>query len=99
MRSGDIVKIKDWGKEYCTYKDWFMDNAEKLRTEWLIRYAYGRGRDFPSSQWQSDTGLYEILFIEDGYALITAYQSPDKRVYLIDVCGLVLFSKKEDKNA
>lgn len=99
MKPGDIVKVKDWRKEYVTYMNWFINNARKLQTEWLIRYAYGRGRDFPMIQWQSDTGLYEILFIEDGCALITAYQSPDKRVYLIGSEGLVLFSDKEDKNA
>ena len=99
MKSGDIVKVKDWGKEYCTYKAWFVNNARKLQTEWLIRYAYGRGRDSPMLQWQSGTGLYEILFIENGYALITAYQSPDKRVYLIGSEGLVLLSDEEGKNA
>lgn len=87
IKVGDIVKVTDWGRNYSTHKQWFLDNMSNLNIEWLIRYAFGDRSKYEECKYDDDTE-YKVLYIsdKDHRALISrgTYE-----VYLIGIDALM----------
>lgn len=93
FKVGDIVRVKNWSKNYDTNVSWFISHLEGIQPEWMIRYAFGTRRSSAYPTIDSDDSRYKILFIDEDVALIT--QDAQGRcvngalpVYLIGVEGL-----------
>lgn len=95
IKAGDIVKVVNWGKNYSTHADWFLERADKLKPEWLVRYAYNDSRNYeryPKSH--SDNRCWEVLSVDEGCALITQPGLFRPEVYLIRLDGLSPFTRE-----
>ena len=89
IKAGDIVKVVNWGRNYSTYTDWFLEQADKLKPEWLVRYAYNDSRNYeryPKNH--SDNRRWEVLSVVEDCALITQPDLFRPEVYLISLDGL-----------
>lgn len=93
FKVGDIVRVKDWGKNFGVDSKWFKRYYHSLNIDWLIRYAYDDSYNFYSRQ-KTDNTEYKILFIDitENKILITA-NTPfeENKVYLINANGLELY--------
>lgn len=106
IKSGDVVKVTDWGEAYSTFPKWFVDRMDKLDPQWVACYAYGDRHNFTDHR-TSDDRKYVVLYIEDGNALITNEvqyrinnQVVRNPVYLINVDGLAIHeSAKSEEEA
>lgn len=90
IKAGDIVRVVDWGRNHSTCSDWFLKRVNKLKLEWLMRYAYGDSENYEKyPEKGSDNRLWEVLFVDDGLALITRRPEYFKGVvYLIELKAL-----------
>lgn len=98
IQVGDIVRVTDWGRQYSRFTDWFKEHTGQLKTEWLIKYAYGDETHYGGFKC-NDITRYRVLYIDivDEVCLITRMADySDKaefEVYLIGLNGVELYDK------
>ncbi len=90
IKVGDIVQVTDWGCMYDVNKPWFMGHKNELKTDWLIRYAYGDREKYEQCQ-HTDDDPYIVLYIdEQGKKALISLCVADTKVYLIDLDATAL---------
>ena len=86
---GDIVKVRNWGRNYAYDNQWFDNHFDKLDRNWIINYAYDNSKYDKYSNFKSDPNHYKVLYIGfnayEPVALIADYFDDDYvgAVYLI----------------
>lgn len=100
MKKGDYVQVKNWGNEYTTYTNWFIEN--KIDPIYMIRYAYGDNTNYKKYAPESDNRIFEIVYLDElsGIALITLSEELNdsytkmkdldrlRQIHLINIKGL-----------
>ena len=100
MEKGDYVRVKNWGDEYTTYTDWFIEN--KIDPIYMIRYGYGDNTYYKKYAPESDNRIFEIVYLDkfSGIALITLSEELNdshtkmkdldriRQIHLINIKGL-----------
>lgn len=64
MKIGDYVCVKNWGAQYSTYTDWFVEH--NIKSEYMIRYAYGDSSNYEKYGNYPDKRIFKILDIHSG---------------------------------
>lgn len=104
IKANDVVKVNDWGCEYSTYGDWFVEHAESLKTEWIACYAYGDNSKFRDYKVGADNNNYIVLYTDGEKALITnestyrIFGGVKSSVYLISLCALKKVETKKEES-
>ena len=100
MEKGDYVQVKNWGDEYTTYTNWFIEN--KIDPIYMIRYGYGDNTYYKKYAPESDNRIFEIVYLDElsGIALITLCEELNdsytkmkdldrlRQIHLINIKGL-----------
>ena len=100
MEKGDYVQVKNWGDEYTTYTNWFIEN--KIDPIYMIRYGYGDNTYYKKYAPESDNRIFEIVYLDkfSGIALITLSEELNdshtkmkdldrlRQIHLINIKGL-----------
>lgn len=100
MEKGDYVQVKNWGDEYTTYTNWFIEN--KIDPIYMIRYGYGDNTYYKKYAPESDNRIFEIVYLDElsGIALITLSEELNdshtkmkdldriRQIHLINIRGL-----------
>lgn len=100
MEKGDYVQVKNWGVEYTTYTNWFIEN--KIDPIYMIRYGYGDNTYYKKYAPESDNRIFEIVYLDklSGIALITLSEELNdshtkmkdldriRQIHLINIKGL-----------
>ena len=100
MKKGDYVQVKNWGDEYTTYTNWFIEN--KIDPIYMIRYGYGDNTYYKKYAPESDNRIFEIVYLDklSGIALITLSEELNdshtkmkdldriRQIHLINIKGL-----------
>lgn len=100
MEKGDYVQVKNWGDEYTTYTNWFIEN--KIDPIYMIRYGYGDNTYYKKYAPESDNRIFEIVYLDElsGIALITLSEELNdsytkmkdldrlRQIHLINIKGL-----------
>lgn len=93
FKVGQLVTVKNWGKSYSRYTDWFYDNNVKYLRD-KFEYGYFETHPYPpktlvfrvvargTSRASSKTIIYALQVIE-GNKFIRHEQ-----VFLVEECGL-----------
>ena len=93
FKVGQLVTVKNWGKSYSRYTDWFYDNNVKYLRD-KFEYAYFETHTYPpktlvfrvvavgTSRASSKTIIYAIQAIEKTKNMC------DGQVFLVEECGL-----------
>lgn len=103
IKANDVVKVNDWGCEYSTYSEWFVEHAESLKTEWIACYAYGDNSKFKDYKVGADNNNYIVLYTDGEKALITneshykIFGGVSSSVYLISLCALKKVETKKEE--
>ena len=90
IKVGDLVKVKNWGHSFTTFTQWFIDHAQTLRLEWIIKYAYNNHDRF-ENHCKTDQTIYKVLYKDDRTLLICNDCECGfdlGSVYLIDIGGV-----------
>lgn len=93
FKVGDLVKVANWGAQYSSHRDWFLDhmNDDGFKAEWAIRYAFDNALyEIESLGDSAKQKTYQVLYT-DGYKyLISAAKTRSvyQPVYLIQEDGL-----------
>ena len=107
IKVGDLVKVKNWGKEYLGNADLLEEMYNHEMTlpshyqdpkllKYLIHYAY-YNEDHEEVDWYHDDKIYKVLFEYGDCLLITENRDDDSfgKVYLIGITGVEKLSKLE----
>lgn len=100
MEKGDYVQVKNWGDEYTTYTNWFIEN--KIDPIYMICYGYGDNTYYKKYAPESDNRIFEIVYLDklSGIALITLSEELNdsytkmkdldrlRQIHLINIKGL-----------
>ena len=93
FKVGQLVNVKNWGKSYSRYTDWFYDNNVKYLLD-KFEYGYFETHPYPqktlvfrvvargTSIASSKTIIYAIQAIEKNKNM------SDEQVFLVEECGL-----------
>ena len=93
FKVGQLVTVKNWGKSYSRYTDWFYDNNVKYLRD-KFEYGYFETHPYPTktlvfrvvargtSRASSKTIIYAIQAIEKNKNMY------DEQVFLVEECGL-----------
>ena len=93
FKVGQLVTVRNWGKSYSRYTDWFYDNNVKYLSD-KFEYAYFDTYPYPpktlvfrvvargTSRASSKTIIYAIQAIEKNKNM------SDEQVFLVEECGL-----------
>lgn len=93
FKVGQLVTVRNWGKSYSRYTDWFYDNNVKYLRD-KFEYAYFETHTYPpktlvfrvvavgTSRASSKTIIYAIQAIES-----TKFMRHEQ-VFLVEECGL-----------
>lgn len=93
FKVGQLVTVRNWGKSYSRYTDWFYDNNVKYLRD-KFEYAYFETHTYPpktlvfrvvavgTSRASSKTIIYAIQAIEK------TKNMRDGQVFLVEECGL-----------
>lgn len=93
FKVGQLVTVRNWGKSYSRYTDWFYDNNVKYLRD-KFEYAYFETHTYPpktlvfrvvavgTSRASSKTIIYAIQAIEKTKNMC------DGQVFLVEECGL-----------
>lgn len=93
FKVGQLVTVKNWGKAYPFYVDWFFENNVKYLQD---KFEYGYFETYPyppktlvfrvvargASRASSKTIIYAIQAIEKNKNM------SDEQVFLVEECGL-----------
>lgn len=60
---GDIVMVKNWGRNYSYDNQWFDNHFDELDRNWIINYAYDNSKYDKYSSFKSDPNYYKVLYI------------------------------------
>lgn len=100
---GDIVEVKNWGKQYTNNTPWFEAQLaidKNFLLNWVVRFAYDND-NYDYYKNKKDDRKFKILHIgrEDEYAIKKALITPmndseDSHTYLIGMEGLNPIRKK-----
>lgn len=103
IKAGDIVRVTDWRCQYVRCSDWFNTHIASLKTEWLIKYAYGDRTHYIDyidiERACNDNKKYRVLYVDEyeKTCLITRAvdysKHPVFEVYLIGLKGVELYNK------
>lgn len=93
FKVGQLVNVRNWGKSYSRYTDWFYDNNVKYLRD-KFEYAYFETHPYPpktlvfrvvargTSRASSKTIIYAIQVTERNKNMC------DGQVFLVEECGL-----------
>lgn len=93
FKVGQLVTVKNWGKAYPFYVDWFFENNVKYLQD-KFEYAYFETHPYPpktlvfrvvavgTSRASSKTIIYAIQAIDENKTI------RDGQVFLVEECGL-----------
>lgn len=93
FKVGQLVTVRNWGKSYSRYTDWFYDNNVKYLRD-KFEFAYFDTHTYPpktlvfrvvavgTSRASSKTIIYAIQAIEKNKNMC------DGQVFLVEECGL-----------
>lgn len=93
FKVGQLVTVRNWGKSYSRYTDWFYDNNVKYLRD-KFEYAYFETHTYPpktlvfrvvavgTSRASSKTIIYAIQAIEENKNMLC------EQVFLVEECGL-----------
>lgn len=93
FKVGQLVTVKNWGKAYSCYVDWFFENNVKYLQD-KFEYDYFLTHPYPqktlvfrvvargTSRASSKTIIYAIQAIEKNKNM------SDEQVFLVEECGL-----------
>ena len=93
FKVGQLVTVKNWGKAYSCYVDWFLENNVKY-LRYKFEYDYFATKQYPpktlvfrvvargTSRASSKTIIYAIQAIEKNKNM------SDEQVFLVEECGL-----------
>lgn len=87
FKAGDVVIVKDWGRQFTTYTDWFIGHKDEIPIEWMIKYSYDN-RNF---EYEPIDMRYVVLYVDDYMYLIGNCNNEFKHlrsVYLIHEDGI-----------
>lgn len=100
FKVGQLVTVKNWGKSYSFYVDWFFENNVKYLRD-KFEYGYFETHQYPTktlvfrvvargtSRASSKTIIYAIQVTEKNKNMC------DGQVFLVEECGLEKFSGTE----
>lgn len=93
FKVGQLVTVRNWGKSYSRYTDWFYDNNVKYFLD-KFEYGYFETHHYPpktlvfrvvargTSRASSKTIIYAIQVTERNKNMC------DEQVFLVEECGL-----------
>lgn len=93
FKVGQLVSVRNWGKSYSRYTDWFYDNNVRYLRD-KFEYAYFETHPYPpktlvfrvvavgTSRASSKTIIYAIQAIDENKTI------RDGQVFLVEECGL-----------
>ena len=93
FKVGQLVTVKNWGKAYSCYVDWFLENNVKYLRD-KFEYDYFATKQYPTktlvfrvvargtSRASNKTIIYAIQAIEKNKNM------SDEQVFLVEECGL-----------
>lgn len=93
FKVGQLVTVKNWGKSYSFYVDWFFENNVKYLRD-KFEYGYFETHKYPTktlvfrvvargtSRASSKTIIYAIQVTEKNKNMC------DEQVFLVEECGL-----------
>lgn len=93
LKVGQLVTVRNWGKSYSRYTDWFYDNNVKYLRD-KFEYGYFETQPYPpktlvfrvvargTSRASSKTIIYAIQVTEKNKNMC------DGQVFLVEECGL-----------
>ena len=85
IRVGSAVRVVDWGCNYTSYRQWFIDNH--IPTDLCIRFAFDNNI-YGENEFNEDT-VFKVLATDNRLALITINNGYNGNpCYLVGLDGL-----------